>query len=126
MLETAMKTCQYCQSVLRGRIDKKFCNDYCRNNFNNREKKRDSHHPIVRKINAALLKNRRILASVLPAAAGQAIRIHREKLQRQGFEFGYYTHIYTTQSGKNYRCTYEYGYLPLDPNWFLVVRRKEE
>ena len=31
---TAQK-CLQCDKVIRGRIDKKFCDDWCRNNFNN-------------------------------------------------------------------------------------------
>lgn len=29
------KQCLFCGSELKGRSDKKFCNDFCRNNYNN-------------------------------------------------------------------------------------------
>ena len=32
------RLCGVCTRPLRGRSDKKFCNDYCRNTFNNRKK----------------------------------------------------------------------------------------
>ena len=29
------KKCLSCGKLLKGRVDKKFCDDYCRNNYNN-------------------------------------------------------------------------------------------
>jgi hypothetical protein len=72
-----------------------------------------------------LLKNRKILASVLPDTEETA-KANKEKLQRLGFQFKYLTHTYTTKSGKTYAYCYDYGYLPLDNDWYLIVKRKEE
>ena len=55
------KTCLACGKPLKGRIDKKFCDDYCRNNYNNQQKAKGSHSSYVRNINNTLLKNRKIL-----------------------------------------------------------------
>jgi predicted nucleic acid-binding Zn ribbon protein len=120
-----IKKCLACGAILKGRIDKKFCNDYCRNNYNNQQKAKGSHSSLVRNINNALLKNRKILESILPGAEETA-KANRDKLQRQGFQFKYLTHTYTTKTGKTYYYCYDYGYLPLDNDWFLVVKRKEE
>ena len=59
----AAKKCLYCDKTLNGRADKKFCNDYCRNAYNNQLKSANS--PIIRNINNALVKNRRILEAML-------------------------------------------------------------
>ena len=79
----------------------------------------------VRNINNTLLKNRKILASVLPDTEETA-KANKEKLQRLGFQFKYLTHTYTTKTGKTYSYCYDYGYLPLDNDWYLIVKRKEE
>lgn len=119
------KTCLACGEVLRGRVDKKFCNDYCRNNYNNLQKAKGNQSSLVRNINNALLKNRKILESLLPDTEETA-KANRDKLQRLGFQFRYLTHIYTTKTGKTYYYCYDYGYLPLDNDWFLIVRKKED
>jgi hypothetical protein len=119
------KTCLYCERPLKGRIDKKFCDDNCRNSYNNQQKAKGSHSAYVRNINNALLKNRKILESILPDGEETA-KANKEKLMRLGLQFKYITHTYTTKTGKTYFYCYEYGYLPLDNDWYLIVKRKEE
>lgn len=119
------KTCLSCDGPLRGRIDKKFCNDYCRNHFNNEQKSRNSYSPAVRNINNALSKNRKILAAIISDGTATA-RTSRDKLLKLGFHFGYFTHVYTTKSGRQYSYCYDYGYRPIDNDWFLIVKKKEE
>ena len=58
-MQNETKTCLQCGKTLRGRADKKFCDDYCRNNYNNQLKANTNNY--VRNINNALGKNRRIL-----------------------------------------------------------------
>ena len=125
MNSTENKHCLACGAVLKGRSDKKFCNDYCRNNYNNLQKARSGHSSYVRNINNALLKNRKILEDLLPAGEETA-KANKEKLGRLGFQFKYFTHLYTTKTGKTYYYIYDHGYLPLDNDWYLIVRRKEE
>ena len=117
------KTCLACGKTVKGRSDKKFCDDYCRNNFNN-ELKADSNN-YVRNINNALKKNRRILEDLLPAEE-EMKKTTKEKLLSAGFQFKYITHTYTNKKGNTYFFCYEYGYLPLENDWFLLVKRKEE
>lgn len=119
------KTCLSCGEQIRGRADKKFCNDYCRNRFNNELKSKSCYSPCVRNINNALLKNRKILATVLSDRVERA-RTNRDKLLRLGFHFGYLTHMYITKTGRHYYYCYDYGYLPMDNDWYLIVKKKEE
>ena len=118
-------SCLFCGKLLKGRIDKKFCDDYCRNNYNNQQKAKGSHSSYVRNINNALLKNRKILESILPTTEETA-KANKDKLLNLGFQFKYLTHIYTTKTGKKYLFCYDYGYLPLENDWFLIVKKKEE
>lgn len=118
----AAKQCLFCGDKISGRTDKKFCNDYCRNAYNNQLKSANT--PLVRNINNALIKNRRILEAAL--GEEEMVKTLREKLQQQGFNFKYFTHNYTNKKGNVYFFCYEYGYLPLEHNWLLIVKRKEK
>lgn len=79
----------------------------------------------MRNVNNALSKNRRILEELLPEGEETA-KTTQDKLLQKGFLFKYVTHLYTTKTGKTYYYCYDYGYLPLDNDWYLIVRRKEE
>jgi len=88
------KTCMQFGKTLRGRSDKKFCDDYCRNNYNNQLKAHANNH--VRNINNTLAKNRRILEEFL-SGNKEKISIPKYKLMQKGFSFKYITHTYTNK-----------------------------
>ena len=123
LAQSTLKNCQACNKTLKGRTDKKFCDDYCRNSFNN-QLKSDSNN-CIRNTNNALRKNRRILEA-LKHAGDLTTRVSQEKLLRLGFQFKYTTHLYTNKKGNTYHFCYEFGYLPLDNNWFLIVKQNGE
>jgi len=115
------RLCLDCGKPLRGRSDKKFCDDLCRNSYNNRLKSEES--LVVKRINAILKKNRNILAQLNPEGK---TKITRKKLFATGFNLDYHTHTYQTQNGNQYRFCYEYGYLILNEEEFLLVKREEK
>jgi predicted nucleic acid-binding Zn ribbon protein len=122
-MPTESRKCLACGKNILGRSDKKFCNDYCRNSYNNQLNSDAT--PLVRTINNALRRNRRILEELLPP--GEDMSKHpRKKLTDMGFNFSYHTHQYTTKKGSVYHFCYEYGYLPLEGDWLLVVKRVEK
>ena len=98
------KTCHECGDKLVGRTDKKFCSDYCRNAYNNRINK-DSKN-LIRNINNRLRKNWHILEELNPE---QKTKTTRTKLIEKGFDFNYYTGIYTTKAGTVYYFVYDQG-----------------
>jgi len=116
------RNCLSCGKAVKGRSDKKFCNDYCRNNFNNQLKREEK--PLVRDINNILRKNRRILESLIKPGEPTAKSLKARMLEL-GFNLGYFTQIYTNKKGLVYYFCYEYGYLLLDGDWILIVKRKE-
>ncbi len=120
---TRQKLCLACKRVIKGRIDKKFCDDSCRNNYNNNLKSADVN--LVRNINNALAKNRRILETFL-SEGDEMAKTTKERLLQKGFQFKYITHTYSNKKGNVYFFCYDVGYLPLDHDWYLLVRRKEE
>lgn len=122
LVNTSLKTCLSCSKSLKGRADKKFCDDYCRNAFNNGLKARDNN--FIRNINNALLKNRRLLKALF-ADGDKMVKIKRDKLLHQQFQFNYHTHTYTNQKGNTYFFCYEYGHLALENDWLLIVHKKD-
>jgi hypothetical protein len=114
------KECLECEEPIKGRIDKKFCSDLCRNAYNNKINSDTTNY--VRNVNSILRKNRRILEGLIPEQTAKSTKV---KLLDKGFNFGYYTNIYTTQKGVNYYFCYEYGYLPLENEYYFLVKRKE-
>lgn len=123
-MEIQPKKCLACGKPVRGRSDKKFCDDYCRNIYNNQAKGTDG--SLIRNINNILKKNRNLLASLLLQKQGTTTRVKKEQLSGQGFRFRYFTHQYTTKKAVTYFFCYDYGYLPIDNDWFLVVKGKEQ
>jgi hypothetical protein len=123
MIITDTRLCKSCGDQLKGRIDKKFCDDYCRNNFNNQQKIQEGYSVIIKHINSALLKNRKILKSLITEDTAKTTK---EKLLGLGFQFKYLTHTYLTRNGKMYSYCYDYGYLPIGNDWYLVVKKKDD
>jgi len=76
----------------------------------------------MRNVNNILRKNRRILISLNPD--GKA-KVPKAKLVNANFKFSYYTNTYTTKSGKTYYFCYEYGYLPIDYDYYALVIRQD-
>lgn len=118
MMEKRM--CLACGQPVVGRSDKRYCDDGCRNAYNN--KLNSIPNNFVRKIDAVLKRNRRILSEVLDNEKMQ--KISREKLLAKGIHFDFFTNQLSNAKGQVYFFVYEYGYLPLDDNLFLVVRQK--
>ena len=114
------RTCLNCGESIFGRSDKKFCDDACRNNYNNSQRRDVTN--LMRNVNNALRKNRLILEKLVPSDTGKT-KVHKDKLLKQGFDFDMLTSIYTTRNGNQYRFVYEYGYLELDESWLALVRR---
>ncbi len=121
--EIISRLCLNCKKPVKGRTDKKFCDDYCRNNYNNQLKSNTIN--LVRNINNALGKNRRILDSLFTEGEEMA-KTNKSKLLQKGFQFKYFTHTYTNKKGNVYFFCYDLGYLPLEGDWYLLVKRKEE
>ncbi len=120
-MPTEERLCLDCGEAIRGRADKKFCNDQCRSNYNN-QLNSDSHN-LVRNVNNILRRNRRILQQLNPNGK---TKTSRKKLNTLGFNFSYFTGIYQTQTGNTYNFCYDYGYLVLSEDEVLIVKRESQ
>ncbi|MCT4561521.1 MAG: hypothetical protein N4A41_09095 [Crocinitomicaceae bacterium] len=114
------RQCLECETEVRGRKDRKFCSDYCRNTYNNRLN--EDANTYVRRVNSILRKNRRILAELNPDGKKTVDSI---SLAEKGFNFHYYTNIYTTQKGAKYYFCYDQGYLRVDNDQCMLVVKQD-
>ncbi len=118
-----IRSCLACSRPVKGRTDKKFCDDYCRNQYNNQLKSATNN--LVRNINHALGKNRRILEALILPGDDMA-KTNKEKMLQLGYQFKFVTHVLTNKNGSVYYYCYDYGYLPLENDRYLIVKAKEE
>lgn len=114
------KICLNCREEITGRVDKKFCSDYCRNNYNNLLN--SDANKYVRNVNYILRKNRRILSKLNPDGK---ISVHKNKITDKGFNFNFFTNTYTTKTGKTYFFCYEQGYLELENDYYMLVKKMD-
>ncbi len=116
------RTCCHCNSPIRGRTDKKFCNDFCRNQYNTLANLQRNTY--IRQINLYLRKNRRILEKSLPAGK-KSITLPRKWLVNKGFRFAYCTSAYLDSKGKLFHFCYEFGYLRMGTEEIRVVKKNQ-
>lgn len=111
------KKCLECGEKVIGRSDKKFCNDYCRNSYNN--KLEIGNKSLVRNVNNVLKKNYKILCNL--NITGKT-KVPKKTMDEKGFSFNLYTSMQTTKTGNQYFYCYDQGYLFLG-NQVLLVKK---
>lgn len=109
--------CKECGTPIKGRIDKKFCSDYCRNSFNNKVNKESKN--MIRNVNYRLRKNYKTLCELNKTGKTKVTRV---KLISNNFDFNLFTSIYTTKTGNTYYYVYDQGYLALENDYYLLVK----
>lgn len=114
-----MKACLECGEKLVGREDKKFCSDGCRNAYNNKMNKDSTN--LMRNVNNKLRKNYRILSELNPEGKSKT---SRTKLISKGFDFEYFTSIYTTKTGNVYYFLYDQGYMAIENESYVLVKKE--
>lgn len=116
---TDNKLCENCSKTIRGRSDKRFCNDYCRNVFNNNLNAAANN--LVRRINMLLCKNRRILEALFTGKE-KMIRIKKEILIQRGYSFKYATGIYPTKREAFFFYCYDYSILRISEDFYVIIK----
>ena len=114
-----MKICLECHDSFLGREDKKFCCDGCRNSHNNKINRDKTN--LMRNINNKLRKNYRILSEVNPKSKS---KVSKSVLIDKGFDFEYFTSLYTTKSGETFYLLYDLGYKNLENNRCLIFKKE--
>jgi predicted nucleic acid-binding Zn ribbon protein len=116
-----MKNCLECNEKIVGREDKKFCSDGCRNAYNNKINKDSTN--FMRNVNNKLRKNYRILSELNANEDGKS-KTTRTKLMSKGFDFEFFTSIYTTKTGNTYYFLYDQGYRILEDEYYMLVKKE--
>jgi hypothetical protein len=98
------RSCRECDNELKGRSDKKFCDDYCRSAYNYRKSKEE--YRSMNRVHRVLKRNRKILK--LFWEAGQRL-VSKELLVINGFDFEFVTQVEKQNGSLCFRC-YEFGY----------------
>jgi len=109
--------CLECSEPFKGRIDKKFCSDYCRNTYNNKVDKESKN--MIRNVNYRLRKNYKTLCKLNVTGKTKVTRV---KLLSNNFDFNTFTSIYTTKAGKTYYYVYDQGYLAIENDYYLLIK----
>lgn len=113
-----MNNCLECGEKIVGRTDKKFCNDGCRNAYNNKHNKDSTN--LMRNINNKLRKNYRILSKL---NVDGKTKTTRQKLVSLGFNFDYITQYVVYKNGSDYSFVYDQGYKLLEEDFVLLVKK---
>ena len=111
--------CLECEEPFSGRIDKKFCSDYCRNRYNNKSDKYSK--TLIRNTHNWLCKNHRMLSELNETGK---TKVTRRKLLDGNVYFNYFTSIYTTKTGNTYFYIYDQGYLALENDYYLLIKKE--
>lgn len=112
------RKCLECGDSISGRSDKKFCGDNCRNLYNSRIDV--THKNLIRNTNNRLRKNFKILSELNKNGKTKVTKL---KLVDRNFDFNYFTSTYTTQAGSTYFYVYNQGYLELENDIFLLIKK---
>jgi predicted nucleic acid-binding Zn ribbon protein len=113
-----MTHCIACGTLLVGRNDKRFCDDACRSGYHNSQGREQN--GFILHINKILKRNRKILIDLynrnLPVVPIQ-------KLQENGFLFGFCTSIEVIRKKERTRYCYEYGYTITSRKFVKIVKQ---
>lgn len=109
--------CLFCNKIVKGRVDKKFCNDACRSWYNNGNYKREGSNPI-KKINHILLENRDILIKLYNKFGNTSIK--EDVLISCGYHFNFHTHTVSIKEKTRIYC-YDMGYYKRNDREYLII-----
>jgi hypothetical protein len=101
------KKCLSCQKIITGRIDKKFCDPYCKSAYQYRKSIEESPR-FFNKVENQLKLNRKILKYYNRAGK---VTVRASTILNEGFNPNFFTHFYKTNKGEVYLFVFEYGFL---------------
>ena len=113
-----IQVCRHCGKPLRGRSDKLFCDTNCKNDYHNSHLRFDRKD--TEEIDRILKHNRRALKLSLGTATTRMVP--KAQLIREGLIFNYHTHQITNIWREKYSFCYDYGYLALVNDRYLIFK----
>ncbi|NNE75917.1 MAG: hypothetical protein HKN31_02470 [Pricia sp.] len=100
------KTCPVCDSLVKGRSDKKFCSIKCKSIA--QYEKRQENEKFYLQVDRQLRTNRKLLKRYNRSGF---TTLRKSELIAEGFNPKYFTHYWKNQKGDVYLFVYEYGFL---------------
>jgi len=114
------RKCLFCESVIHGRSDKKFCDDNCRSCHYKEHHRLDDY---LKKVNATLMRNRKILEKFVNEMNHSDLSIPLSSLMLHGFNMSFHTGTVKLGKETGY-CCYDYTYLHKKDNSICIYAKK--
>lgn len=119
MMARLCKQCSKPIDPVKGRKDRVFCDENCKNKFHNTQTYLEEQE--IKRIQLLLKKNRRVLKKMF--ARPDRDEIKKERLLKEGFDFDYHTHFVTSKIKKNqFTFCFDYGYRAVSELTFKIVK----
>lgn len=121
MLKFESKACRQCGKELVGRADKRFCDAYCRNAYNNQHQAEDE--IFIKESNKRIRTNRRILKILCPEGK---VTVRKEVLDHMGYDYLAFSSLFKSELILYY-LVYDYAFAPIMDNGkqkALIVKRQ--
>ena len=119
-----MNKCKDCTKEMIGRVDKKFCDMYCKSAFYYKLSKLQE-ESVFSKVNNQLKLNRRILKNYNKSGKSTVIAA---TLLKEGFNPTYFTNYWRNHKKEVYFFVFEFGFLKLyernELNMFRLYRKE--
>lgn len=121
-METVVRLCKQCSKLInpeKGRKDRVFCDENCKNKFHNTQTFLEEKE--IKRIQLLLKKNRRVLKKMF--ARPDRDEVKKERLLKAGFDFNYHTHFVTSKIKRNqFIFCFDYGYRTVSEETFKIVK----
>lgn len=114
------RLCLHCQHALAGRTDKKFCDDYCRNTYNNKRYREE--FAAKREIQSALNHNYKVLREI--CVTNTVAESSLSDLHSRGYQMPFFTNLSLTGQGEVLRQCFDMGILTKENGKLFVIDMK--
>ena len=117
-----VRHCLHCKKIidpLKGRADRRYCDERCKNAYHNARSSDENGE--LERVDKILRKNHRILKKLFLLKDHDGIS--RERLLKEGFDFGYHTHhVLTKIKANEFVFCFGYGYREVRPEHYKVIK----
>lgn len=118
------KNCEYCDQILHGRSDQRFCNDTCRNSYNRKTRamEKTPMHPNAKAIFDIIKKNYELLKQALPGTVqdGETRLLDEHVFFACGINTRYFTSTHTDKDGILWYCVFDRCYSVVHGSFVMV------
>lgn len=111
-----MGKCLNCDSELKGREGKRYCSDSCKSAYHYTQRKVNDSFYL--KVDRQLKINRKLLKKYNQSGF---TTLRRSVMKEEGFNPKFFTHYWKNKKGQVYLFCYDYGFLEIENDKFLIV-----